>query len=94
MRINRKLFYPALILAASLLILDLGLLARGRSGYSRGSTSRYSGSSANRGSMSSYFRLQQLQPRFQFQQLQPRFQFQQLQPRFQFQQLQPRFQFQ
>ncbi len=29
MPINRKLFYPALILAASLLIQDLGLLARG-----------------------------------------------------------------
>ena len=32
MRINRKLCFPALILAASLLIPDLGLLARGRRG--------------------------------------------------------------
>ena len=64
MPINRKLCYPALLLLTSLLIPDLDLQARGRRGYSRGSTSRYSGSaggsrssgSYNRGSMSSYNR--------------------------------------
>ena len=55
MRINRKLCYPTLVLATSLLIPDLELLARGRRGYSRGAMSRYSGSSNyNRGSSSSY----------------------------------------
>ena len=63
MPINRKPCCLGLILAASLLIPNLELLARGRGGYSRGSVSRYSGSGSynrsgnyNRGSMSSYSR--------------------------------------
>ncbi len=68
MRISRKLCYPALLLLTTLLIPDLDLQARGRRGYSRGSTSRYSGSRSssrnynsgsnnyNRGSMGSYSR--------------------------------------